>query len=82
MFSKREKDFKENLKIVFESDAGKRILKYLKQDYVNISAKGDSVEDTYYRIGQQDFVKLLLSTIDESVLDDVEIVDEMRDVYE
>ena len=63
--NKRRNDFVGNLKQVFGTDAGKRVLKYLKEDYVDGSAVATSTELTYYKLGQKEFVQTLLASLED-----------------
>lgn len=63
MFTKRKSDFDRTAQRVFKTRDGLLLLKYLKEDFINRSVKGATTEDTYYNIGQQDFVKRLLRSI-------------------
>ena len=75
MFNKRRDDFVSSMKRVFNTRDGKVFLKYLKEDYLAPSAKKQTVEETYYAIGQQDFVKRLLVLVTESSLEDIRTVE-------
>lgn len=63
MFTRRKQDFDITCKAVFDTSEGKRLLKYLTEDFLNKSVKGNTVEDTYYNIGQHDFIKRLLRSL-------------------
>ena len=65
MISKRQKDFKSNLEILFNTESGRKVLKYLKEDFLDGSAIGETPEQTYYNIGQQDLVKLMIQSLED-----------------
>lgn len=72
MFNKRAKDMQAAAQNVFSTPAGKKFLAYLKDDYLNASAKSSSPEETYYMLGKQDFAKWLISLAkDQKELDKV-----------
>lgn len=84
MLNKRQRDFNKALYTVFNTDSGKRVLAYLKDDYLNVSPVGQTPEMTYYNAGQQDLIRLLIKSVktpDE--LDDINIItDVVEDTYE
>ena len=61
----RKKDFVITAQRVFSTSDGLTLLKYFEEDFLNRSVREATVEDTYYRIGQQDFVKRLIKTLKE-----------------
>lgn len=75
MFNKRRDDLVSSMKRIFNTRDGKVFLKHLKEDYLAASVKKQTVEETYYAIGQQDFVKKLLALVTESSLEDIRIVE-------
>ena len=60
MFNRRTKDFLGCLRAVLSTQDGKKLIKYLQENYVEGSAVGDSVEQTYYKLGQKELIQGLL----------------------
>lgn len=50
-------EFRKNLITVFKSPAGRDVLKFLEQAYVDSTAIGSNTEHTYYKLGQKEFVQ-------------------------
>lgn len=61
MFHKRRKDFLRVLHGIMNTEEGQVFLKYLDEDYVKVSAVQQTVELTYYRLGQKELVQSLLN---------------------
>ena len=57
------KEFKKHLGAVFDTEAGKEALAYLKEMYVNSSCLDSSVERTYYRLGQKELIQGFIQTL-------------------
>lgn len=71
-FNTRELKFRRAAKLVFDTPEGRELLAYLKDSYVNATALQPTVEATYYKLGQKEFVQSLIATIsDESELDNI-----------
>lgn len=60
MFNQRTKDFLGCLRAVMATEDGKKLIKYLQENYVEGSAVGETVEQTYYKLGQKELVQGLL----------------------
>lgn len=63
--NKREKDFVEHLKQIMNTESGKIVLKYLKQDFVDASSVKQTPELTYYALGQKELVQGLIASLEE-----------------
>lgn len=57
----KAKDFRDDLKQVFSTEAGERVLEGLKAQYVDLTAIGETPEVTYYKLGQKEFVQSLIN---------------------
>lgn len=57
------KEFNNYIKNCFNTTDGKKVLAYLKASYVDTTAKRSDPYETYYHLGQQDIVKLLIQTL-------------------
>jgi hypothetical protein len=60
MFNRRQKDYLGALQDVLRTESGKRLFKYLEQDYVQASAIAESTELTYLKLGQKELIQGLL----------------------
>lgn len=60
MLNRRTKDFLGALQSVLKTQDGKKLFKYLKENYVEGSVIMDSVEKTYYKLGQKELIQALL----------------------
>ena len=60
MLSNRSKDLLGALQAVLRTNDGKKLFKYLQENYVEGSAISDSVEKTYYRLGQKELIQALI----------------------
>lgn len=58
------KELKATLKTVVQTESGKRLLAYLKNQYLLSSCKKDTVENTYYELGRRELVQELISLLD------------------
>ncbi len=76
MLSKRSKQYLQDLKTVMKTNAGKRVLKNLKETYVDTSALGDSVLLTGYKLGQKELIESLMldSSLDITKLESIETI--------
>lgn len=59
--TKRQKDFLGALKSVMSTDEGKKLFKYLQEDYVLGPSVQSSVEQTYYCLGKRDVIVALIN---------------------
>jgi len=67
-------DYKQHLDIMLNTTAGKKVLAYWKFLVLDTSAVRDTVEGTYYALGEQEFIKNLIKTLeDPESLNEVEI---------
>lgn len=83
MFNKREKDFRRHMQTLFNTESGRKVLAYLKEDFLAQSPIGDSPEKTYYIVGQQDIIRTMISCLEnQSALDNLETVQDMEMNYE
>jgi hypothetical protein len=60
MLNRRQKDFVGCLKALCETEDGKKLFKYLEEDYVLSSSVQPTVELTYYKLGQKELIQALL----------------------
>jgi hypothetical protein len=69
----KHEEFMADMKHVFNTEAGLRILARLKDDYVNSTAvDSSSVEMTYYKLGQKEFIQTLLQFVkNQDEVDDI-----------
>jgi len=58
------KELKATLKTVVQTESGKRLLAYLKNQYLLSSCKKGTVENTYYELGRRELVQELISLLD------------------
>jgi hypothetical protein len=58
------KELKATLKTVVQTESGKKLLAYLKSQYLLSSCKKGTVEDTYYELGRRELVQELISLLD------------------
>ena len=66
------KNFQRNAAKCFDTEAGRQVLAYLKDSYVNGSALGKDANQTYYKLGQQELIKDLISFINSpDILDEI-----------
>lgn len=72
MFNKARKQYLGDIRQVFSTEAGQRLLAYLKGTYVAPSCVDQSPELTYYRLGQRELVQSILN-----VLNDPKEIDDM-----
>lgn len=74
--NKRTIEFKMLAEHVFNTEQGQQLLKYLQEDYVDVSPIAETVEMTFYNVAKQDLIKDLISFVkDKNLLDDIETVD-------
>ena len=79
--NKRQADFEASLRAVFDTDQGRRALAYLKEDFLDTSAFRETTEETYYALGQQDLVKLIIGCLkDQESLENIKTVDYLGDL--
>lgn len=52
--------FRKNLKNLLDTPAGKDVLDFLQESYVDIPVVSETPEITYYRLGQKEFVQGLI----------------------
>lgn len=72
MINMRERRALQLMKDLFNTKDGQEVLAYLKDSYVDNTALQDTVERTYYKLGQKEFVQSLIRSIkDESILDEI-----------
>lgn len=65
MFDKARKQYIGDAQAVFNTEAGKRVLAYLKHLYITNSCLDQTPELTYYRLGQRELVQSLLNIIND-----------------
>lgn len=65
MFNKRTTSFIKALKRIVNTEDGKYILKVLKEDYIEYSVLSESVEKTYYKLGQKELVQALIGYVED-----------------
>jgi hypothetical protein len=72
MFDKARKQYVGDAQAVFSTEAGQRVLAYLKSIYITNSCLDQTPELTYYRLGQRELVQSLLNIInDPREIDDI-----------
>lgn len=81
MLNRRQKDFLGALQGVLRTEDGKKLFKYLQDDYVLASSLQKSVELTYYKMGQKELVQGLLqdSKVHEEDLEPIKIINNIED---
>jgi hypothetical protein len=67
MFDKAHKQFVSDAKVAFNTEAGLRVLAYLKELHIKTSCLEDSSDKTHYRLGQRELVQSLLNTLSTDV---------------
>ena len=77
------KEFREACKRVFNSEDGALVLKNLKEQYVDLTAIGESSEVTYYKLGQKEFVQNLIYCVSEDIdaEEKVEVTTNVSDTF-
>lgn len=60
VLNKRAADFKATCVKVLGSDGGRKLLQYLKEQYIDVSVITERPEHTYANIGKADLVTLLI----------------------
>jgi hypothetical protein len=67
-------EYTQSLEIMFNTVAGKKILKYWKTHILDSSCLRATPYESYYAMGEQDFIKNMIQKLeDPSSLDEVEI---------
>ena len=75
--NKSFRDFEKTAKNVFNTDDGKRLLRYLQETYVNMSSVTTDVHLTMYNLGKKELIQDLVYFVNEpEELNDIEIVSE------
>lgn len=68
-------DYTKHLKIMVNTEAGKHVLAYWKEEFRGKSIVGNSPEVTYYNLGKKEFIEAVLEYLkDEDSLDDIELI--------
>jgi hypothetical protein len=65
--SKRLKEYKDCCNRVFNTEDGKRLLVYLKQDHVDRTCFSKDTNETFYKLGQREFVQSLIKFIKDDI---------------
>ncbi len=65
MFNRRQKEYIGDVSAVFTTEAGMRVLAYLKQQYVTQPCIAETPHETYYNLGQQDLVQSILNIVND-----------------
>lgn len=60
IFNSRQKDFLIQLQKIGDTVAGRKLLKYLHEFYVESSSVQPTVEMTYYKLGQKELIQSLV----------------------
>jgi hypothetical protein len=81
MFNRRQKDFIGALRGVLGTEDGKKLFKYLTEDYVTNSSVQSSVELTYYKLGQKELLQGLMqdAKLQEQDLDPIKTINHYED---
>lgn len=74
----RKKDMLGALQGVLSTENGKKLLKYLKEEYVDVPVISKTVEETYYNLGKKELIEGLLrdSKVSEDDLDATQTVNQ------
>jgi hypothetical protein len=71
-YKNKLRNYKQAADIIFNSDSGKEVLAYLKEEYVDPSVLSENSDETMYRLGQKELVqKLIFFVKDEAILDEL-----------
>lgn len=68
-------DYKKHLETMVNTESGKHVLAYWKEEFRGKSLIGDSPELTYYNLGKKEFVEAVMDSLkDEDSLDDIKLI--------
>jgi hypothetical protein len=79
IFNKRQRDFLIQLTKVSDTVAGRKVLKYLHEIYVEASAVQPTVEQTYYKLGQKELIQSIIKDAGLS-MEDIERIEIIGDL--
>lgn len=76
IFNSRQRDFLVQLQKIGDTVAGRKLLKYLYESYVESSSVQSTVEMTYYKLGQKELIQSIIRDAKISLedLDKTEII--------
>ena len=68
-------DYKKHLEAMVNTESGKHVLAYWREQFMGKSLVADTPEMTYYNLGKKEFLESIIEALkDEDSLDNIELV--------